>query len=614
MNSNSIKDESKNIENNFQNHYLRSSNILEKQIINFGNIYNKNELNIESNKQDQSEFFLASKISIDNKDNDKVDDNNLGNFFSFVEEKYFTQYIDHFSSDMKDKKFEQRYMIDNSALLIEEDTKVSDIKGTGNKKKYKYPKCIFFYAGNEAPVTKYINSTGLMFENAKEFSALIVFAEHRYWGKSIPSKDIKYLTYEQAMEDYVTLIGSLKKNISLSTSEYIIQDNINDNIVGNEFSFRKKQDIPVIVFGGSYGGMLAAWMRMTYPSVIFASVASSAPILAFPGVSDFYEKGGSDYWKIVTKNAGKKCARQVNDSLKALQRMINWHRVGPHPSEYLGICHQSKPLSWKSLNLWVAYGFDDMSMVNYPFSSNYISDDPSIYLPANPVQVACEELKKGFESISGNSENDEENDNDEWWTESSNFDINSYDELGLFNSEKKIRALGKAMGVFYNSTKTKKCFDPPPEDDTYDGQWDYLWCDVQMPQETYFEIKGPPNDMFLKMDPINWEKINDHCSKTWGVKQNPSRITNRYGSISDIKMGSISRIIFTNGDLDPWSSGGIKKGDFGFIKSRTDLPIITIKGGAHHVDLMFSRKDDPAEFKIAREEILSHLRNWLNKK
>ncbi len=38
---------------------------------------------------------------------------------------------------------------------------------------------IFFYCGNEANVELYLNATGLMWENAEAFGALIVFAEHR---------------------------------------------------------------------------------------------------------------------------------------------------------------------------------------------------------------------------------------------------------------------------------------------------------------------------------------------------------------------------------------------------------------------------------------------------
>lgn len=43
---------------------------------------------------------------------------------------------------------------------------------------------IFFYAGNEGPVETYIANTGLMWESAPRFAALVVFAEHRYYGAS----------------------------------------------------------------------------------------------------------------------------------------------------------------------------------------------------------------------------------------------------------------------------------------------------------------------------------------------------------------------------------------------------------------------------------------------
>ncbi len=79
---------------------------------------------------------------------------------------------------------------------------------------------------------------GFIWEIAPEFNALVVFAEHRYYGQSLPYGNnsftkpyIQYLTSEQALADYAYLITDIKRAVSGA------------------------QDAPVVVFGGSYGSV-----------------------------------------------------------------------------------------------------------------------------------------------------------------------------------------------------------------------------------------------------------------------------------------------------------------------------------------------------------------------
>ena len=66
------------------------------------------------------------------------------------------------------------------------------------------------YCGNEASVELYVNATGFMWENAQRLGARLVFAEHRYYGESLPlgsesganTSTLKWLTMEQALADY----------------------------------------------------------------------------------------------------------------------------------------------------------------------------------------------------------------------------------------------------------------------------------------------------------------------------------------------------------------------------------------------------------------------------
>ena len=141
---------------------------------------------------------------------------------------------------------------------------------------------IFYYVGNEADVTLYLNNTGLMWELAPRHNALLVFAEHRYYGESKPFPDdvlrdnMAYLTSEQAMADYAQLIWELREELG-------------DPVV------------PVIGFGGSYGGMLAAWFRLKYPHLMDGAIAGSAPIWTYYGEDPPYDTGS--FAAIVTRDA-----------------------------------------------------------------------------------------------------------------------------------------------------------------------------------------------------------------------------------------------------------------------------------------------------------------------
>ena len=71
-----------------------------------------------------------------------------------------------------------------------------------------------------------------------------------------------------------------------------------------------------ITFGGSYGGMLAGWMRMKYPHKIWGALAASAPVRWFRDLTDpgaFMQKSGEVFTEVGALNHMKDCTKALSD-------------------------------------------------------------------------------------------------------------------------------------------------------------------------------------------------------------------------------------------------------------------------------------------------------------
>ena len=380
---------------------------------------------------------------------------------------YHTQPLDHFSYT-ENRSFAQRVFT--------------------NDQHWRPGGPILFYCGNEASVELYVNATGWMWERAAAFGALLVWAEHRYYGKTQPfgsaapsgasgggnASTLRWLTLEQALADYATLIHTLKAQRGAPAST------------------------KVIALGGSYGGMLAAWLRMHYPSAVDAALAASAPVLAFDGIArPGAAFDGNAFWRVVTRDASpaagahQECVPVVRATWAAIdaaaataagraQLASTFRLCGPLADDARDAATVAAPGQQRAntsapptaegaaaegdgaarLKALLLNVFDTLAMGNFPYASNYLvfqqTRDPSVVLPAWPMRAACAKF-------AGASATDP--------------------PLAL------LRRMAAAAGVLYNASGAAHCYELPTSAlDGGDGIWDWQFCTQRMPQESYSNL------------------------------------------------------------------------------------------------------------------------------
>ncbi|KAL0555311.1 hypothetical protein IC582_009254 [Cucumis melo] len=441
---------------------------------------------------------------------------------------FFTQILDHFNFNPQSYQyFQQRYLINDTYW-----------GGAAHNSP------IFVYTGNEGNIEWFAQNTGFLLQSAPRFRALVVFIEHRFYGKSIPfggdedvansnSSTLGFLSSTQALADYATLITDLKKNLSAV-------------------------DSPVLVFGGSYGGMLAAWFRLKYPHIAMGALASSAPILQFENITSPYA-----FSNIVTqdfKSESQNCYRVIKESWHLID-ITSTHPQGPQLlRKSFKFCKEAEAESIKN---WLSTAILYTAMTDYPTPSNFLNP-----LPAYPVKQMCKAID---DSRTGND---------------------------------TFAKLYGAANVYYNYTGTATCFDLDDDSDPHDlGDWTWQAC-----TEMILPTGGNTKESIFPASTWHFADRLHFCKTFFDVEPRRIWIPTHFGghNIERVLKRFGSNIIFFNGLRDPWSGGGVLKNI-----SSTIIAIVA-KEGAHHVDLRFSSAEDPKWLKDVRQQELSIIEDWLS--
>ncbi|GMH77860.1 hypothetical protein TrST_g12456 [Triparma strigata] len=410
---------------------------------------------------------------------------------------------------------------------------------------------VLLYLGNEGQIESFYNASGFLFELASELSASVLFIEHRYYGESLPfgedgsftNEGLRYLSIEQTLADY-----------SLFIAEGV------PNLLGCE-------DCDVVIFGGSYGGMLAAWHRWKYPHLTVGALASGAPIDFYPetGIqNDFYDAFLHTY-----EISQEGCGATLDTLLRT--------KYSEDDLSHLNIC-SSESATVEAFLFYVRGAVSSLAMIDYPYELNFIAP-----LPANPVEVGCGLLIGGGDVV-----------------------------------EPPIVQLRNLVDLYVNYTGDLACWDLDAELVSEGGgggrmvgssdllgmtSWNYQACTELILEPITSDGFGfyPPDDGKES------QKVIDRCKAMFGVTTRPEWMPLSFGTSEDYSKYLTNTILAEN-EKDPWHVGTQDV----VANEKNELYRLFAEGGAHHQDLRFSDELDSEGVKAMRAKERDIIKNWLN--
>ncbi|GJQ66354.1 hypothetical protein Trydic_g10538 [Trypoxylus dichotomus] len=465
---------------------------------------------------------------------------NLGKPFHYrssklktIPEKWFIQNLDHFNPG-NDQKWRQRYFVNEDYY-----------KGAPSGP-------VFLMIGGEGEASDKWMTQGAWIDYAKVYKALCFQLEHRYYGKSRPTvdlstKNLQYLTSQQALADLAFFIEMMNEQYKLS------------------------DDVKWIVFGGSYPGSLAAWMRMKYPHLVHGAMSASGPLLA--------EVDFKDYFKIVDEalaTSSNTCGTAVKQGTTQIEILLR-HMIGQRNiNEKFKLCD---PIDQNINNT------NDVSNLFETLAGNF----------AGVVQYNKDNrIGKGKSNI----------------TIDSLCEIMDNDNLGppidrLAAVNTLLLSADNQTCLDYKYDKMVKQYRNVSWDsETSEGgrQWTYQTCT----EFGFFQTSSYSPQNFGNKFPVDF--FVQQCIDIFGPKYNKDflnasvrRTNTLYGALNI----DVTNVVFVHGSIDPWHALGITK------TQTLGAPAIYIDGTAHCANMYPKANDDPPQLTAARIQIAELIDSWI---
>ncbi|XP_056420864.1 putative serine protease K12H4.7 isoform X1 [Hyla sarda] len=446
-----------------------------------------------------------------------------------VQDRWFTQRLDHFDG-ADTRVWQQRYFMNDSFTQ------------SGGP--------VFLMIGGEGAANPAWMTQGTWMMYAEKMGALCLLLEHRFYGKSHPTKDmsvenLRYLSSQQALADLAHFQTVMTEKLGLGNRKWI-------------------------VFGGSYPGCLAAWYRIKYPHLAHAAVASSAPVKA---VLNF-----SEYLEVVQDSLSRNhsgCPETIKIAFDTLLELLDYKENYIKITKDFYLC--------------------ELLVISSEMDRAFLLDTISEYI-MDIVQYNND--NREFEGVKGGNK-----------TIQVVCDIMSNESIGspYDRYAEVIRSILKAREEKCIEASYHQ-FLQDMSDIRWEGsassggrQWMYQTCT----EFGYFQSSDSISQPFSGF-PLSYHV--QQCTDVYGkgftlpvVNGAVEQTNENYGGLNV----QSSRIIFPNGLIDPWHALGIK------MNLSSDLIAFPMQDAAHCADMYPSRPEEPPALPAVRGKIFEYLKEWL---